>query len=89
MWRYSYNLKGLYETPALPRGLDDWAPDRAAGERHHQDARARPAARILTEFESKQLLAAYGIPTVGRRVIASDDDAGGESGRADRLSRWC
>src|SRR6516225_1720426 len=28
MWRYSYNLKGLYETPSLPEESADWTPDR-------------------------------------------------------------
>jgi acetyltransferase len=30
---------------------------------------------LLTEFESKQLLSLYGIPTVGTRVAASEDEA--------------
>jgi acetyltransferase len=33
------------------------------------------ARTILTEFESKQLLAAYGIPTVETHVARSEDEA--------------
>src|SRR3954471_20744448 len=62
MWQYSYNLKGLYETPAMPADPADWQPDRRLVQDITQ--RARAAGRnILTEFESKQVLAAYGIPT--------------------------
>jgi len=73
MWRYSYNLRGLYETPVL-RAESEEAPDRAlAG---HLVQRARQAGRsILTEVESKQLLAAYGIPTVETLVAATEDEA--------------
>ena len=70
MWQYSYNLKGLYETPAMPEDSADWTPDRKLVQDHH--AAARGAGRtILTEFESKQVLAAYGIPTAAT-FIATD-----------------
>src|SRR5262249_34600651 len=70
MWQYSYNLKGLYETPALPEDSADWMPDRKLVEGILQ--RTRAAGRtILTEFESKQVLAAYGIPTAAT-FIATD-----------------
>jgi acetyltransferase len=70
MWRYSYNLKGLYETPAMPEDSAGWTPDRKlVGD---IISRARGENRsILTEFESKQLLAAYGIPTA-QTIIATD-----------------
>jgi acetyltransferase len=70
MWRYSYNLKGLYETPAISEESAGWTPDRKlVGDIIN---RARGENRtILTEFESKQLLAAYGIPTA-QTIIASD-----------------
>ena len=68
MWHYSYNLKGLYETPALPEDSADWTPDRKLAEQLIQTARhaGRP---ILTEFDSKRLLSAYGIPVV-KTVVA-------------------
>ncbi len=72
MWRYSYNLRGLYETPVLPTDAD--APDRALAEKIIQNVRAS-GREILTEFESKQLLAAYDIPTIETRIARSADEA--------------
>ena len=74
MWRYAYNLRGLYETPSLPEDTAECTPNRAqAGEIIKQ---ARESGRtILTESESKQLLAAYGIPTVQTLVAATEDEA--------------
>src|SRR5215203_4085997 len=71
MWRYTYNLRGIYETPEL---TDDADVDRErAGE---LVASAHDAGRtILTEFESKALLEAYGIPTVETRVATTADEA--------------
>ncbi len=69
MWQYSYNLKSLYETPAMPQDSADWSPDRELVESTVQNAR-NEGRTILTEFESKQVLAAYGIP-VARTVIAA------------------
>jgi acetyltransferase len=72
MWHYSYNLKGLYETPSIAEESADWAPDRRLVEQIIQ--KARGAGRtILTEFESKQVLSAYGIPTA-RTIIATDSE---------------
>lgn len=72
MWRYAYNLKGLYETPSLPHGENE--PDRAAVEK--LIARVRSSGRtLLTEDESKRLLAAYGIPTVEMRLAQSEAEA--------------
>jgi acetyltransferase len=70
MWQYAYNLKGLYETPELAHDSAAWTPDRQlVGE---VIDRVRGEGRsILTEFESKQLLAAYGIP-VAQTFIATD-----------------
>jgi acetyltransferase len=73
MWRYSYNLRGLYETPVLRVGSEA-GPDRARAE--HIVRCARHAGRtILTEVESKQLLACYGIPIVETVVAANEDEA--------------
>jgi acetyltransferase len=73
MWRYSYNLRGLYETPAL-------VPDSGARTGRERASQIIESARasgrtILTEFESKQLLATYGIPTVKTRAARSADEA--------------
>ncbi len=73
MWRYAYNLRGLYETPTLVESAER-APERAQATEFI--ARTRKSGRtLLTEFESKQLLAAYGIPTVQTRLAGSEDEA--------------
>jgi len=74
MWQYSYNLKALYETPAMPEDSADWTPDRALVNRIL--AEARHAGRtILTEFASKQILSAYGIPTAEPSIAADAAEA--------------
>jgi acetyltransferase len=69
MWRYSYNLRGLYETPSLPEDSAEWAPGRAEVSELVDKVRAE-GRTILTEFESKKVLAAYGIP-VAKTVVAT------------------
>jgi acetyltransferase len=70
MWQYSYNLKGLYETPSIAEESADWSPNRELVEQIIQKSRGE-GRTILTEFESKQVLSAYGLPTA-RTVIAND-----------------
>ena len=74
MWRYTYNLRGLYETPALSENseLDD--ASRKQVEQIINNARNRGRV-LLTELESKQLLSLYGIPTVETRVASTEDEA--------------
>lgn len=74
MWRYNHNLNALYETPVLPSDSDDDAPDRARVERVINHARAQ-GRTILTEYESKEVLAAYGIPTTPMRLAATPEKA--------------
>jgi acetyltransferase len=69
MWRWAYNLRGLYETPSLPEDAAGGAPDRTRTDEIIQNARGT-GRTILTEAESKQVLEAYGIPTV-RTLVAS------------------
>jgi len=75
MWRYSSNLRSLYETPMLPEGVEtDHAASGAAARALVE--RVRNAGRtILTEIESKALLGHYGIPTVETRHAATPDEA--------------
>lgn len=73
MWRYSYNLRGLYETPVLPDDSDK-GPDRASAESMVQSAR-QGGRTILTEAESTQLLAAYGIPVVAAETARTEAEA--------------
>jgi acetyltransferase len=81
MWRYSYNLKALYETPALPEDSADWTPDRKLVDDIIKKSRSE-GRTILTEFESKQVLSAYGIPTA-QTIIATDADAAAKA--ADQI----
>jgi acetyltransferase len=74
MWRYSYNLRALYETPILPAASEPVSAQRAAVEQRIMLARSSGRS-LLTEVESKQLLAAYGIPTAESRVAISEIQA--------------
>ncbi len=71
MWQYSYNLKGLYETPAVPEDSGDWTPDRKLAENLIRKTR-QAGNTILSEFDSKQVLSAYGIP-VARTLVAKTE----------------
>ena len=73
MWKYSYNLRGLYETPIFTAGGDDGV-DRDTAQ--SIISRVRGEGRtILTEFESKKVLAAYGIPVVRTEIATSSGEA--------------
>ncbi|HKL87374.1 MAG TPA: bifunctional acetate--CoA ligase family protein/GNAT family N-acetyltransferase [Salinibacter sp.] len=73
MWRYSYSLKALYETPSLPED-EEGIPDRDAAsaivEETHESGRV-----LMTEYASKKLLSAYGIPTVETRIAETTQEA--------------
>jgi len=74
MWRSSYNLQGLYETPNLPVDSETATNARERAEAIIAAVR-REGRTVLTESESKQLLAAYGIPTVKTAIAESSDAA--------------
>ncbi len=73
MWRYSDNLRALYETPVLP-GDDEHDLDRTLASGVIDAARAE-GRTILTEFESKQVLSAYAIPITETRIARSVEEA--------------
>jgi acetyltransferase len=73
MWRYTENLRALYETPSLPPP-GERPPGREAADKILREVRAA-GRTLLTEFEAKALLTAYGIPTVATRVARTEDDA--------------
>jgi acetyltransferase len=74
MWRYSDNLRGLYETPALTEGRE--LDPRSRSEAENIITAARHQGRVLlNEFESKQILSHYGIPTVETQIARSEDAA--------------
>jgi acetyltransferase len=74
MWRYTCNLRGLYETPTLADQPELKSVSRNQVGQIIQNAR-RQGRVLLTELESKQLLSLYGIPTVETRAAASEDEA--------------
>ncbi len=74
MWRYSYNLRGLYETPTLAGQSELENTSRKQAEQFIQNVRSQ-GRMLLNEVESKQLLSFYGIPTVETRGAASEDEA--------------
>ncbi|VEP12860.1 Acyl-CoA synthetase (NDP forming) [Hyella patelloides LEGE 07179] len=73
MWKYSYNLKGLYETPMLAEH-DDYKSSRNTAATILNQVR-NTGRTLLTEYESKQLLTSYGIPTVTTHIAISEEQA--------------
>ena len=74
MWRYTYNLSGLYETPVLRESPLAKSDCMARATEIINGAR-RQNRRLLTELESKQILSAYEIPTVETELAESEDQA--------------
>ncbi len=69
MWRYDRNLRSLYETPQLPAETEKEGKAHAKVRQLIEDARAE-GRTILTEYESKRILAAYDI-SVAKTVLAA------------------
>jgi len=74
MWRYAYNLRSIYETPALPVASPAEATNKQRASQLLENIRTE-GRTILTELESKQVFAAYGIPTVETHLAATADQA--------------
>lgn len=74
MANYGSILRRLYETPMLAAYSMDRLPDSERANQIIQTAR-KEGRTLLTEFESKQLLSAYRIPTVETRIALSADQA--------------
>lgn len=65
MWRYSRNLKSLYETPDVGVKEDFVKEEKQSREVARLIESVQKTGRtLLTEAESKQLLSAYGFPVV-------------------------
>jgi acetyltransferase len=75
MWRYTYNLRGIYETPGLAEEVEVGGGPAEAARALVEGVRGS-GRTVLTELESKQLLSLYGIPTVETRVARSPAEAG-------------
>ena len=80
MWRYTYNLRGIYETPVVAEDPAAGVGERAQAQTILAAARAN-SRTLLTEYESKQLLALYGIPTVQTRIARTADEAAEAAGQ--------
>ena len=74
MWRYQRRLQSLYETPTMPIEAGEQAYEHEKVSAMIDEVRGS-GRTILTEYESKQVLAAYGIPTVETRLAQSADEA--------------
>jgi len=74
MWRYISNLRSLYETPLPSLDVDREGLVQTQATTMLETIR-QSGRMLLTEFESKQLLAAYGISTVETRVARSEAEA--------------
>jgi acetyltransferase len=74
MWRFQKRLNSLYETPHLPSGFDETSFKRFLTSEMIDNVR-QSGRTVLTEFESKRILEAYGIPTVETVRARSADDA--------------
>jgi acetyltransferase len=74
MWRYTYNLRGLYETPALVPEHTPGLIETGTAERIIQNAQ-RSARTIVSELDAKELLKAYGIPVVETQLAVNADEA--------------
>ena len=73
LWRYDANLRSLYETAQLPV-----APERGEFREEADRIIAEVAAEgrtLLTEYESKKVLAAYGIPITDTEIARTPDEA--------------
>lgn len=79
LWRYSDNLRALYETPALlPEaelaGTSDVPSPTALATGILEAARAEGRS-LLSEWETKRILSAYGVPVVDTRLATTADAA--------------
>ncbi|MGA7238206.1 MAG: bifunctional acetate--CoA ligase family protein/GNAT family N-acetyltransferase [Bryobacteraceae bacterium] len=70
MWRYSDNLRALYETPELEETSVNRDLAQSLFRQAHESGRT-----LLTETESKGLLGAYGIAATQSEVATTEDDA--------------
>lgn len=76
MWKYSSNLKILYETPDIGyyAGIEHEESHAQQAKRLLEEVRNKRRT-LLTEAESKQLLSCYGIPIVQTLVANSSKEA--------------
>jgi acetyltransferase len=73
MWQYARNLQGIYETPRYGPEEDALIDSGQAGAIIQSVLSS--GRTILTEIESKEALAAYGIPVLPSKLAASAEEA--------------
>lgn len=73
MWRYSYNLRGIYETPMFRSDGPEQVLRQLAT--NIVDSARDGGRSTLTEVEAISLLAAYGISTVTTRLAGNEEEA--------------
>jgi acetyltransferase len=72
MWRYSFNLRALYEAPMFAGDLPEDGPKRVAEIISNAIKNNRT---ILTEHESKQVLGVYDLPVTQSKLALSASEA--------------
>lgn len=77
MWRYSQNIKSLYQTPSAIelRGTEDLDPKLIEKAKIIIQCALKEKRYILTEAESKALLASYDIPVVETFIAKTAEEA--------------
>lgn len=73
LWKYSYNLQGIYETPIMP--FDEDSEGKISKTKAILQSVRSKNRTLLTESESKEILAIYDIPTVPTGVARSLEEA--------------
>ncbi|MFO7664605.1 MAG: bifunctional acetate--CoA ligase family protein/GNAT family N-acetyltransferase [Chloroflexota bacterium] len=74
MWRYQRRLSSLYQTPELAEDYGETGLKHYLVKQMLDEIRAT-GRTILTEYESKQVLNAYDIPTVPTQLATSTEQA--------------
>ncbi len=74
MWKYSDNLRAIYETPSGSEWSESERPDREQALSIVKKAQ-KEGRTLLTEEESKRLLMTYKIPTVQTLIATTDKEA--------------
>ena len=74
MWRYTRNLRALYETPFVADDLGDRVARRERARSLLERASAS-GRTLLSEVESKEMLQLYGIPTVPTLLAHHEEEA--------------
>lgn len=76
MFNYNFNLKGIYETPALLVDVDETTVKDRKEKVEVILSKVRGDNRtLLDEYESKKILEAYGLPVVATEIATTKEEA--------------